>query len=189
MALLASACVGRQIPLQPRVEALAGVSRLPLTVGVYYDPSLHAKKVVTFSVYEFPIGEASEALFKQVFSTMFESAPPVPSRPPLPGNPGGLAAVIEPTIEDFKLTEGEGTFVEITYRFSLYAPQGTQITSWEVTGTGESHMQSFRELVPTNLGRATDLAMQDAARKLATVFSGIPEVREWLRQVGVRVPR
>ena len=90
------------LPLNPTVDNAAGLSRVPLTVGVHYSAG--------FRTYEYargggrsklvvPLGQASETLFDRVLSMTFEKVVPVPGPPPLASGGPTLATVIEPNIE------------------------------------------------------------------------------------------
>jgi len=189
LAWLIAGCT-HAIPLKGNLEPPPDTKRLPLAVGIYYSPDLKAYEHVgarSGDWWAFPLGPASTKLFDKVFPIAFESAPVVPNLPPL--NPVGpqVAAVIEPRIEafDFDLPFLKtGTYrAEITYRFTLYSPQGESLASWTVTGVGAKPSQVGFEFARWP-GEAADLAMQDAASKFLTGFRDVPEVRKWLRQVG-----
>ncbi len=121
---------------------------------------------------------------------MFKKAVPVISRPPLP--PGGpiVAAVIETKIEKFELGLRTQTIfrinntfdAEITYRFTMYTPEGNQIVSSTYTAKETIVASTFR--IGTPGGDATALAMQDAAVKFMSDFPNLPQVQQWIRQAG-----
>ncbi len=138
----------------------------------------------------FPIGQASVTLFDRLFPAIFKGASVVPTRPPLPIEGAKVDAVIEPTIESFDVktrVRGPGfteTYLaEITYRFTLWSFQGERIASWTVTGNGDTRGVTWR--ADELRGQVAELAMRDAAVKFWTVFRGVPEVRRWLREMGI----
>ena len=77
---------------------------------------------------DFPLGEASVALFDQVLPRLFKSVLSVQTRPSLATSAPALAVVIEPKIEAFDFAIPflkTGTYAaELTYRFTLYSPPG-----------------------------------------------------------------
>src|SRR5262249_35940839 len=122
------------------------------------------------------------------WKALFEGHTPVPALPPLPAGEPKVAAVIESTIEAFDfglpfLKSGIYT-AEITYRFKLYAPDGTTLASGPVGGSG-AHPGHFGLHSSRGQGKAADLTMQSAATNLAAGFRYVPEVRAWLRNAGV----
>jgi hypothetical protein len=128
-------------------------------------------------------------LFDQVFGAVFQSTQLVSTQPPLPPDGPNVAGVLEVTFEDvdsgFRPWTSRATWVELTYRFTLWSAEGKRIASWTVTGTGRPP-QSGPRLWPSALGGTPiEAAMQDAARNLLTVIWGVPEFQAWLREVGV----
>jgi hypothetical protein len=187
--VLVSGCA-TTVSLSPTAEGLAPSARLPLRIGLYY--------AVEFQAYEhedryqglvMPVGRASVTLFQEIFGALFEGAVPVSSRPPLPAQEPPIAAVIEPAIEVFDLGSGavessDFSWAEIGYRFTLWSPQGKVIASWTVTGTGSMGGDSSLGRRSSE-ARAAGLAMRAAAAQFLDTFRGVPEVRQWLRDLGV----
>jgi hypothetical protein len=187
--LLASAC-SHAIPVKGTFAPPPNIGRIPLQIGVYYSQE--------FRTYEhngarmgdrwiFPLGPASVDLFDRALPILFERVLPVATRPPLAEGTPRPAAIIEPRIEDFDFSLPflkTGTYTaEITYRMTLYAPNGETVASWAVKGIGIKSGEFGFEFSRWP-GEAADLAMQDAARKLIEEFRDVPEVRRWLRQTG-----
>ncbi len=186
----ATAGCAHTIPLRGALGASPTGVQVPVTVGVYYSPEFKAREERIWRMgdrWDFPLGAASVALLDQAWPIMFEQPVPVSGRPPLGEGSPKVAAVIEPRIEafDFGLPFLKtGTYTaEITYRMTLYAPDGTSLASWTVRGAGARPGEMGFDFAG-GPGRATDLAMQDAAAKLIGGFRDIPEVRRWLRQIG-----
>ncbi len=183
--------------LKATVQNPPSVAQVPLTVGIYYSPEFQAYKHVrtqATSSFVVPLGQPSVRLFDQVFAMMFEKVEPVSSRPPLSAAGPHLAAVIEPRIEEFHFDSPQiacfGPFyAKVTYRFTLYSLEGTPVVSWTVTGVGQRDCGFDYITVSAPIGEASDLALQDAAMKLMTGFRDVPEVRRWLRRVGVLDPK
>jgi hypothetical protein len=138
--MLLSGCA-HNIPLKGTLESPPSVTQVPLAVGVYYSPEFCAHKHEDSRKGDrwiFPLGEASVTLFDQVLPRLFKSVLPVQTRHPLATSAPALAVVIEPKIEVFDFAIPflkTGTYsAELTYRFTLYSPQGNPFASWLVKG-------------------------------------------------------
>ncbi len=188
------------VPLSATVDRPPGVSRIPLAVGVYYSPefraytSTHVKRAGLPGLREwnYPVGQVSVTLFDHVFPILFDQLRSSSGRPPLKAVEPALAAVIEPSIEEFSVGVpllSNGIFTaEITYRFILFSSDGNRVASWTVRGVGEKHGAiTFVDWSAWSRwqGEAADLAMQDAAKEFLTGFRNVPEIRRWFRQIGV----
>ena len=187
---LLTACA-HTIPIKPAFVSPAAPTQVPVVVGVYYSPDFGQREDKIWRMgdrWDFPLGQASVLVLEGAWKALFEGHTPVPALPPLPAGEPKVAAVIESTIEafDFGLPFlKSGTYTaEITYRFKLYAADGTTLASWTVRGTGAKPGQ-FGFDFSRGPGDAAELAMQDAATKLAAGFRDVPEVRAWLRNAGV----
>ncbi|MDP2606078.1 MAG: hypothetical protein Q8S00_26345 [Deltaproteobacteria bacterium] len=182
---LLSGCM-LSMPLTPTTEGLPGVGRLPLTVGISYGPELRDFKHVEARI--FPVGEASIALFDQVFPLLFERTIELRNS----SNPERInvvAAILEPTIEAFELRSPTSWpslyWSEVIYRFTLWSPKREMIASWTIMGVGMKEAGLF---FPLPSQRAVvEFAMQDAARKFLITFRGLPEVRQMLRDSGSHI--
>lgn len=87
--------------------------------------------------------------------------------------PGGVAAILEPSIEEYAFVtprDAGSPFyaVSIKYRVNVYLPDGKLADSWGFTGYGTSPSQGLSSEAP--LSAATALAMRDAGAKLAVEF-------------------
>lgn len=176
------------IPIKGTLHHPAATAKIPATFGVYYSPEFRNLKHSGSwggEVWTFPLGLASVKLFDQLFPLAFTSTIPVAGLPPASGSVPDAVAVIEPAVEAFDFTLPQrktGSYtVEITYRFTLYSPNGDPVASWTVTGygakPGEAGVESERRL-----SEAANLALEDAANKFLTSFSDVPEVQQWLKR-------
>ena len=135
IAIALSGC-SATIQLNPTVDHLPSVSKIPLSVGIYYSPELRSYK------YEndlpgckvAPLGQASVTLFERLFPMMFHSAVTLESRQDLLSNKTNLSLVIEPDIENAECTWSRGAYLRITYHFTLYSPNGEALAYWGVMG-------------------------------------------------------
>ncbi|MFB3060296.1 MAG: hypothetical protein ACE10C_02900 [Candidatus Binatia bacterium] len=174
------------------------IKPIPLDVGVYFSPEFRSYEY-RYEGYKisgepgdkesFAIGEASVDLFNQLFQGMFKSTVEVQQRPTLSSSGMKLAGVIEPNIEEFKLTKSQEQpgrrrryRVQLTYRFTVYAPDGKISVFW-VSGRGRSTDRRFATTGKI-YGEATDEAMKDAGKRFATRFLKIPEIQQWLESIG-----
>lgn len=192
IAILFSGCGTTTVALKPTVDHLPGASKIPISVGVYYSPELRSYKYevgshlqwckVGASLYVLPIGQASVILFERLFPVMFRNAITLET-PPTAKSSESL--VIEPDIENVECStwpQGVNPLkFEITYHFTLYSSKGEASGYWNVTGRGEYQGGVFTDL-ETIIGNAADLAMEDAARNIATEFRDIPAVTRLLQE-------
>jgi hypothetical protein len=171
-------------------------TRLPAKVGVYYSSKFRTYQY-RFTIehaleeYVIPLGKPSTRLFDQIFPIMFDRVIYLQHRPPLSPAESNLDLIIEPRIEEFDLGYPASIFqtprTEIVYRITLYSTDGTPFASWTVTGMTERRPDLFElfERSHTHFGKRSDLALQDAAKTFMAGFHNIPEVRAWLRRLGV----
>jgi len=178
------------IPMKPAFVTPTATMQVPVVIGVYYRPDFSQREDKIWRMgdrWDFPLGQASVLVLDGAWKALFEGYRPVSAPPPLSAGERRVAAVIEPSIEafDFGLPFlKSGTYTaEITYRFKLYAPDGATLASWTVRGAGAKPGQ-FGFDFSRGPGEAAELAMQDAATKLAAGFRDVPEVRAWLRTSG-----
>ncbi len=127
--------------LKPTVDHLPSVARAPVSVGVYYSPEFRNYKQDGSDDGKWPfsysIGPASVTLFQQLLPRLFKDVVQVDSRPPLAAEGRELAGVIEPSIEKVHLRQVRlNLWAKVTYRFTVYAPDGERLASWTVTGEG-----------------------------------------------------
>jgi len=192
-ALVISAC-SHAIPVTGTFSPPPGLATIPVAVGVYYGQELRSYEHAGSRMGDrwiFLLGAASVRLFDQAFPALFAQAIPVVNRLSLAEGTPRSVGVIEPRIKDFDFTLPflkTGTYTaEIAYRMTLYAPSGETIASWTVRGVGMKSGELGFEFSRWP-GEAADLAMQDAASKFLEGFRDVPEVRRWLRQLGVPLP-
>jgi len=196
LVFLSSGC---KVSLNPKIDPLPTVKPIPLHVGLYFSPEFRSYEY-RYEGYKisgepgdkesFAIGEASVDLFNQLLQGMFKDTVEVQQRPPLSSSGMmKLAGVIEPNIEEFKLAKSQEQprrrrryRVQLTYRFTLYAPDGKISVFW-VSGRGRSTDRRFATTGKI-YGEATDEAMKDAGRRFATSFLEIPEIQRWLESIG-----
>jgi hypothetical protein len=119
------------------------------------------------------LGKAQTDGITRLFSAMFERVVTVDSVNAGTQVPGGVTAILEPSIEEYAFVtprDAGSPFyaVSIKYRVNVYLPDGKLADSWGFTGYGTSPSQGLSSQTP--LSTATALAMRDAGAKLAVEF-------------------
>ncbi|MFC4310679.1 hypothetical protein ACFPN2_16420 [Steroidobacter flavus] len=119
------------------------------------------------------LGKAQADGITRLMNAMFERVIPVDSVNAGTQVPGGVAAILEPSIEEYAFVtprDAGSPFyaVSIKYRVNVYLPDGKLADSWGFTGYGTSPSQGLSSEAP--LSTATALAMRDAGAKLAVEF-------------------
>ncbi len=119
------------------------------------------------------LGKAQADGITRLMNAMFERVVPVDSVNAGTQVPGGVAAILEPSIEEYAFVtprDAGSPFyaVSIKYRVNVYLPDGKLADSWGFTGYGTSPSQGLSSEAP--LSAATALAMRDAGAKLAVEF-------------------
>jgi hypothetical protein len=119
------------------------------------------------------LGKAQADGITRLMNAMFERVVPVDSVNAGTQVPGGVAAILEPSIEEYAFVtprDAGSPFyaVSIKYRVNVYLPDGKLADSWGFTGYGTSPSQGLSSEAP--LSTATALAMRDAGAKLAVEF-------------------
>ena len=184
------------VALNPKVDRLPSLPKIPLSVGVYYSPELRSYMYESVHMYAsdnwlpfslcrgivLPLGQAGATLFERLFPIIFDAAVTIETRASiLPSKP---SLIIEPDIEEVQCTRNDkATHVHITYYISLYSPSGEALGYWSVTGRGETK-ERFFEGANSMAAKAAELAMEDAAGKMAIQFWNIPAVQRLLKEKG-----
>ncbi|MBL8269475.1 hypothetical protein [Steroidobacter sp.] len=119
------------------------------------------------------LGKAQTDGITRLMGAMFERVIAVDSVNAGTQVPGGVAAILEPSIEEYAFVtprDAGSPFyaVSIKYRVNVYLPDGKLADSWGFTGYGTSPSQGLSSEAP--LSTATALAMRDAGAKLAVEF-------------------
>jgi hypothetical protein len=155
------------------------VTKIPIVVGVYLSPEfvnrVYEEKRRDYSV-SVAIGKAQSAGFMRLMTAMFLRAVPVD------GTGAGAAArdpemrgILEPVLEDYSfITPRDSNLplyaVSIKYRINGYRADGQLFESWTFTGYGSVESTTMGLKGTNALKGATQLAMRDAAAKLAAEF-------------------
>ena len=177
------------IPVEVDWQALdqpPAVKPLPLTVGTYYSSEFRTYEhfhPLDGGYFVFSVGPPSLSAFEQVLSGMFETVISLQSPPPIQADEPVVEAIIEPTIADIELlgppyqTEGTKRAI-VTYSITLYLPDGQNLASWNVTGTGIAECRPFR-CIP---GEEIEFALREAVAKFVISFYEQPEIKRWVQK-------
>lgn len=152
------------------------VVKLPITVALFMPEqfSTYVHKEERWSTkWHVDLGQAQTDGISRLMDAMFERVVRVDSVNAGTQVPGGVAAILEPSIEEYAFVtprDAGSPFyaVSIKYRVNVYLPDGKLADSWGFTGYGTSPSQGLSSEAP--LSTATALAMRDAGAKLAVEF-------------------
>lgn len=164
------------------------VESLPVRAGVFFPEELrdytHSETIPQHSQWQFELGDASVKLFNPVFNALFDQVI-VLEQLPAADQAANLDLIVAPQLERFEFDiprNPDIKFVEVwlQYRLYVYAPDGTPIAEWPVTGYGKSPASGS---MPRNsLHDATVRAMREAGATISIRFASQPEVRDWLQE-------
>nr|WP_298718191.1 hypothetical protein [uncultured Steroidobacter sp.] len=152
------------------------VVKIPIGVALFVPTefSTYVHKEERWSTkWHVELGKAQADGITRLMNAMFERVIPVDSVNAGTQVPGGVAAILEPSIEEYAFVtprDAGSPFyaVSIKYRVNVYLPDGKLADSWGFTGYGTSPSQGLSSEAP--LSAATALAMRDAGAKLAVEF-------------------
>jgi hypothetical protein len=163
------------------------IERVPLSIGVHYpahfrDYSHTETKIIKM---HFSLGQPSMALFKQIFTLMFNEVVELGDNSGHDGRGRVLSGVIEPEITSFWCSQiDDGNFAaSISYQFVLYTPEGAEIARLVAQGSGYRRY-TFGWVEP-QMAAVSEDAIRDAAADFMVNFGSHNGVREWLRGQGV----
>ena len=152
------------------------VVKIPIAVALFMPSEFSAyvhKEERWSTKWHVELGKAQSDSITRLMAAMFERVVPVDSVNAGTQVPGGVAAILEPSIEEYAFVtprDAGSPFyaVSIKYRVNVYLPDGKLADSWGFTGYGTAPSQGLSSQAP--LSAATALAMRDAGAKLAVEF-------------------
>ena len=169
------------------------VSKLPMTVAVYYDDALRDFSYIEYSEtgqeeYNIESGVSHIELFNAVLPAMFSEVIVVEDMAEAQAR--GVDAVFAPAIEEFQLALPAKTKLDvyevwIKYNMRLLSPEGEYIADWVLTSYGKTPTATFRS-VEAAINDAAIVALRDLASSFSLSFAQVPEVRDWLNTRGIR---
>lgn len=193
-ALLAG-CTATEFEAQPNIPAPL-VTRIPVVVGLYVSAEFRDKvydEKRDGGDYSIAIGKAQAEGFTRLMDAMFDRVVPVEATDAGARTDPQIRAVLEPVLEDFAFVtpvdSGSDVYaVSLRYRVNGYRPDGQMIDSWTFTGYGAARRDGMLSGGADALKSAVQLAMRDAAARLATEFRDQAVVRGLLPEVPGATP-
>jgi hypothetical protein len=167
------------------------VTKIPAVVGLYMAPEFRDKVYAEKrdgGDYSIAIGKAQADGFARLMDAMFDRVVLVDATDAGARTDPQIRGVIEPVLEDFAFVtpvdSGSDVYaVSLRYQVNGYRPDGQPIDSWTFTGYGAAANQGVLGNGSDALKKAVQLAMRDAAAKLATEFREQAVVRGLLPAV------
>lgn len=163
------------------------ISKLPLSVAVYYDDALREFSYLEYSETgqeEFKIasGQSHVQLFDAILPAMFENVVVVGSMEEAEAS--GVDAVFMPLIEEFQLALPAKTKLDVyevwvKYNMRLVTAGGDYIADWVLTSYGKTPTETFRS-AEAGINEAAVVALRDLASSFSLTFTQVPEVNDWL---------
>jgi hypothetical protein len=188
-------CAATEFEAQPNIPTPL-VTKIPLVVGLHISPEFRDKvyqEKRDGGDYAIAIGKAQAEGFARLMDAMFDRVVPVNEADAGARTDPQIRAVLEPVLEDFAFVtpvdSGSDVYaVSLRYRVNGYRPDGQSIDSWTFTGYGAAKNDKMLSGGSDALKAAVQLAMRDAAAKLATEFREQAIVRGLLPAVPSSAP-
>lgn len=181
-----SACGVNNVTIQGDFPT-PNVSRLPLSIAVYYDDALRDFSYIEYSEtgqeeYNIASGLSHIDLFNAILPAMFDSVVVVNSLEEAQSR--NVDAVFAPAIEEFQLALPAKTKLDvyevwIKYNMRLLSADGEYIADWVLTSYGKTPTATFQS-VEAAINDAAIVALRDLASSFSLSFAQVPEVRDWL---------
>jgi hypothetical protein len=167
IAALISGCASSVKLVTPTIPTPL-TDKIPISVGLRmpdnFDHYVHEENVFGREEWTIDLGSANAALFKQLFSHMFDRVTVLGAQddPQLMD----IDALIEPSIDAFEFStpaqsKTDAFAVWIRYRLRVYDQAGTLVSNWPISAYGKSQTTVMNK--SDALHRAAVLAMRDAA--------------------------
>ncbi len=186
LALLLAGCGVNNVTIEGDFPT-PNISKLPLSVAVYYDEALKQFAYLEYSetgTEEFNIesGQSHVQLFNAVLPAMFDNVVEIQQLEQ--AETQNVDAVFMPLIEEFQLALPAKTKLDvyevwIKYNMRLVTPEGDYIADWVLTSYGKTPTETFRS-VEGGINEAAIVALRDLASSFSLTFTQVPEVRDWL---------
>ena len=185
--ILLSGCAARTITIESSFPPPL-VSKIPLTIGVYYPESLRTFSYTEIDDYSgkdqyiVNSGQSQIKLFETILPQMFTQV--VNLDTPDTDN-AAVDAVLTPTLNVFQLGLPDKTKLKVfeiwmQYNMRLTAPNGDFIADWNMSAYGKAPTESFKS-IDSGVQNAAEVAMRDMAASFTLGFTEIPDVKDWLR--------
>jgi hypothetical protein len=193
LAALLTACGANEVVVkgefpQPVLE------KLPLTLGVYYDPEFRTHEFFDRSTtrgesdWIVKTGDAQVQMYNTLLGGMFERVIYLNELPrgERVGTVGAekVDAVLVPHVDELQYSIPRHTKINVfeiwmRYRYELYSSDGEVLADWTMTSYGKTPT-AFLRSAEAAVNLAAIVALRDAGANFAMNFSAIPEVQQWL---------
>lgn len=174
------------------------IESLPIKVGVYYGNDFgtfettqkvelgDGKSTIFTYIYNTKMGKANIALFDYILSIVFEKVTTVQYLSKGSDHKKDIDLIVEPTVHSF--THPSATdpndpnvygvnIIHIIYAINFYLPEGEQISSWSIKGSG-TVLPKFGLMNETIVVELTQRAMRQVAAKFITDFCNKVEIKK-----------
>jgi hypothetical protein len=173
------------VSLKPQLTSKPTSPELSKRLGIYHSPQFmkHQESADAYGnkhEFIFPIGQASDRLFREIYPRTFKHFQYVNENAGWSAIGKDLDAILEPQIDGFSfpLKTLKGPYwAEVIYRFNLYSLERKLIFSWKLRGCAETGDGTYGEF--GSIAEAVELAMEHAAWQFTSSFQNIPEIRRW----------
>ena len=189
--MLLCACGTKEVVVQGNFpEPL--MNKLPLTLGIWYGDDFRnheffdAAKSRSASEWLVKTGAAQVQMWDTLLNGMFMTVVPMKANPGPDVMNQMVDAVLIPHVDELQYAIPAHTNVKVyeiwmRYRYELVTTNGAPIANWTMTSYGKTPTAFLRsDEAAVNL--AAVVALRDAGANFATMFTRVPEVRDWLRQ-------
>ena len=165
------------------------IKPLPLRVSVYYGNDFAAfettQKVkipnadITL-IDHVKMGKANTVLFDTILPMVFEKVTHVRNLPKGPDNLKNVDLIIEPKVHSYSIPNptADGVYIHIVYDINFYLPEGEQISSWRIEGTGHALPQIELKSEVTAVTELTQMAMREVAANFMTDFCKQADIKK-----------
>ena len=165
------------------------IEPLPLKVCVYYgndfDTFETTQKVevaeagLTF-IHNIKMGKANVALFNYILSAVFEKVTPVQHLSDGSDHKQDIDLIMEPTVDSYTYPNptADGVYIHIIYAINFYLPEGEQISSWRIKGSGHAPLKVEFKTETSQVVELTQIAMRDVAAKFITDFCNQADIKK-----------
>lgn len=165
------------------------IKPLPLRVGVYY-----GKDFSTFETTQkvkipnaditlidhVKMGKANTVLFDTILPMVFEKVTHVRNLSKGPDNIKDVNLIIEPKVHSYSIPNPTAydVYIHIGYDINFYLPEGEQISSWRIEGTGHALPQIELKSEVTAVTELTQMAMREVAANFMTDFCKQADIKK-----------
>jgi hypothetical protein len=195
-AVLLSAGCANQVVVEGQFPTPV-LDRLPLTLGVYYDPEFRNHEFFDESDsreesdWLVRTGPAQVEMYNTLLPGMFDRVVMLNDLPRDDRVDTVFAedvdAVLVPHVSELQYSIPNHTKINVfeiwmRYRYELYAPDGELLAEWTMTSYGKTPT-AFLQTAEAAVNLAAVVALRDAGANFAMNFTRVPEVRRWMDEL------